>query len=91
MVAALDLGVALGVSPPALAARARDLLARLGLPIDYERRFDAQAQAGISVDKKRRGSTIRFVLVPTPGDTQFMELSPADIASHLANRPGAKA
>ena len=33
----------------------------------------------------------RFVLVPTPGDTQFMELSPADIASHLANRPGAKA
>ena len=43
------------------------LLARLGLPVDYERRFDAQAQAGIAVDKKRRGSTIRFVFVPTPG------------------------
>ncbi|HXU01138.1 MAG TPA: 3-dehydroquinate synthase [Polyangia bacterium] len=91
MVAALDLGTALAVGPPALAARARNLLARLGLPIDYERRFDAQAQAGITVDKKRRGSTIRFVLVPTPGETQFMELSPADIASHLAGRAAAKA
>src|SRR6185295_9773265 len=91
MVAALDLGVALGVSPPALAARARDLLARLGLPIDYERRFDAQAQAGISVDKKRRGSTIRFVLVPTPGETRFMDIAPADIASHLARGGAAKA
>jgi len=91
MVAALDLGVALGAGSPALAARARSLLARLGLPIDYERRFDAQAQAGITVDKKRRGSTIRFVLVPTPGDTRFMEISPADIASHLARGAGAKA
>ena len=46
---------------------------------------------GITVDKKRRGSTIRFVLVPTPGDTRFMEISPADIASHLARGAGAKA
>ena len=91
MVAALDLGAVLGVGAPALADRARKLLARLGLPVDYERRFDAQAQAGIAVDKKRRGSTIRFVLVPTPGETRFMEITPADIASHLARRPGAKA
>jgi 3-dehydroquinate synthase len=91
MVAALDLGVALGAGSPVLAARARSLLARLGLPVDYERRFDAQAQAGITVDKKRRGSTIRFVLVPTPGETRFMEISPADIASHLSGRGAAKA
>ena len=88
MVAALDLGVALGAGSPVLAARARSLLARLGLPVDYERRFDAQAQAGITVDKKRRGSTIRFVLVPTPGETRFMEISPADIARHLTQNPG---
>jgi 3-dehydroquinate synthetase len=86
-VAALDLGAALGVGPPALAERARALLARLGLPVDYERRFDAQAQAGITVDKKRRGSTIRFVLVPTPGETRFLEISPADIAGHLTRNP----
>jgi 3-dehydroquinate synthase len=91
MVAALDLGAALGVGAPALAERARALLARLGLPVDYERRFDAQAQAGITVDKKRRGSTIRFVLVPAVGETRFMELAPADIASHLARHSGAKA
>jgi len=89
MVAALDLGVALGAGSPALADRARKLLARLGLPVDYERRFDAQAQAGIAVDKKRRGSTIRFVLVPTPGETRFVEIAPADIASHLTRRPAA--
>jgi len=91
MVAALDLGVVLGVGAPALADRARSLLARLGLPVDYERRFDAQAQAGIAVDKKRRGSTIRFVLVPAPGETRFLEISPADIASHLSGRSPPKA
>ena len=80
MVAALDLGVALGVGAPALADRARSLLARLGLPVDYERRFDAQAQAGIAVDKKRRGSTIRFVLVPDARGDALLEIAPADIA-----------
>jgi len=86
MVAALDLGAALGIGAPALADRARRLLARLGLPVDYERRFDAQAQAGLTVDKKRRGSTIRFVFVPTPGDTRLVEIAPADITSHLVRR-----
>jgi 3-dehydroquinate synthase len=91
MVAALDLGAALGIGAPALAARARGLLARLGLPVDYERRFDAQAQAGITVDKKRRGSTIRFVFVPAPGETRLVEIAPADISSHLSRNSGAKA
>jgi len=91
MVAALDLGVALGIGAPTLAARARSLLANLGLPVDYERRFDAQAQAGITVDKKRRGTTIRFVFVPVPGETRFVEIAPADIASHLTSRAPAKA
>src|SRR5262249_27085361 len=86
MVAALDLGAALGGGAPALAARARALLARLGLPVDYERRFDAQAQAGITVDKKRRGATIRFVLVPAPREQRVMGISPADIVAHLSNR-----
>jgi 3-dehydroquinate synthase len=91
MVAALDLGAALGIGAPALAARARGLLTRLGLPIDYERRFDAQAQAGITVDKKRRGSTIRFVFVPGPGETRLVEIAPADIVAHLGTRSSAKA
>jgi 3-dehydroquinate synthase len=86
MVAALDLGAALGIGAAALADRARALLAHLSLPVDYERRFDAQAQAGLTVDKKRRGSTIRFVFVPAPGDTRLVEIAPADITSHLGHR-----
>jgi 3-dehydroquinate synthase len=86
MVAALDLGAALGVGAPALADRARGLLTRLGLPVDYERRLDADARAGLAVDKKRRGATIRFVLIPTPGETRFMDLTPDDITRHLSNR-----
>src|SRR5262245_9529466 len=91
MVAALDLGAVLGISAPALGERARRLLARLGLPIDYERRFDAQAQAGITVDKKRRGSTIRFVFVPAAGETRLVEIAPADIVAHLGTGSTAKA
>jgi 3-dehydroquinate synthase len=91
MVAALDLGVALGIGAPALADRARALLAALGLPIDYERRLEADALAGISVDKKRRGSTIRFVFCPSPGETRMVDVAPADIARHLTARAAAKA
>jgi 3-dehydroquinate synthase len=91
MVAALDLGAVLGIGAPALADRARRLLTGLGLPIDYERRFDVQAQAGIAVDKKRRGATIRFVFVPAAGETRLVEIAPADIAAHLGKRSSAKA
>ena len=91
MVAALDLGAVLGISAPALADRARALLAALGLPIDYERRLEADALAGIAVDKKRQGATIRFVFCPTPGETRIVEIPPADIARHLTARAAAKA
>ena len=86
MVAALDLGAALGLGAPALAERARAVLSALGLPIDYERRLEGDALAGIAVDKKRRGSTIRFVFVPQPGETRIVEITPADIARHLQSR-----
>jgi 3-dehydroquinate synthase len=84
MVAALDLGVAVGVGSKALADRARRLLQRLGLPIDYERRLDPDVLARVSVDKKRRGSTIRFVLCPAAGQTVLRDMTPADISVHLA-------
>jgi 3-dehydroquinate synthase len=83
MVAALTLGLRLGVGPAALIERARALLSRLGLPVDFERRLDGDALAGMLVDKKRRGDTIRFVCVPKPGETRFVDIRPSDIASHL--------
>jgi 3-dehydroquinate synthetase len=91
MVAALDLGAALGINAPALADRARALLARLGLPVDYEPRIAGGALAGIAVDKKRSGSTIRYVFVPQPGETRMVEITPADIARHLQARIPPKA
>jgi len=91
MVAALDLGAILGIGAAALADRARALLAALGLPVDYERRLEADALAGIAVDKKRRGSAIRFVFCPAPGETRMVDIAPADIARHLSARVAAKA
>lgn len=83
MIAALDLGAALSVGPPALAARARALLARLALPTDYAPRLSPTVWERLSVDKKRRGSAIRFVFVPEPGQTVLRDVAPGDIAARL--------
>jgi 3-dehydroquinate synthetase len=88
MVAALKLGAALGAGSPALVERARAVLTRLGLPVDFEPRMNAEVLGRILVDKKRRGAVIRFVLCPTVGETRLQDVTPADIATHLA---GAKA
>jgi len=86
MVAALSLGAARGITPPALVERARALLAGLGLPIDVDRRV-AAARAEIlprlGVDKKRRGGAIKFVFCPAPGETKLVEVTPDEIARHL--------
>jgi 3-dehydroquinate synthase len=83
MIAALELGAALGVNPRALAERAVALLARLALPVDLARRLGADVWTRITVDKKRRGSTIRFVLCPEPGKTVLRDLTPREIAAGL--------
>ena len=91
MVAALDVGAALGVGPPALAARARALLTRLGLPVDYERRLDDEVMVRLSVDKKRRGGVIRFVFCPAAGETRLVDVSPQELAQILLRGAGPKA
>jgi len=88
MVAALTLGAARGITPPALVERARALLGALGLPTDVERRI-AEARADIlprlGVDKKRRGGAIKFVFCPTPGETRLVEVTPDEIARHFSS------
>ncbi|HEY6476679.1 MAG TPA: 3-dehydroquinate synthase [Polyangia bacterium] len=83
MVAALELGAALAVNPRALAERAVALLARLALPVDLARRLGPDIWSRVTVDKKRRGSTIRFVLCPEPGRTLLRDLTPREIAAGL--------
>ncbi|MFL5306885.1 MAG: 3-dehydroquinate synthase [Polyangia bacterium] len=83
MVAALDLGAALGVGPRALAARARALLARMALPTDYAPRLNPAVWERLAVDKKRRGGAIRFVFVSAPGQTVLRDVPPGDISARL--------
>jgi 3-dehydroquinate synthase len=83
MMSALRIGAAMGVGSPALVARGRAVLDRLGLPTDDAPRIDDAVLARVQVDKKRRGGAIRFVLCPAPGETRFVDLAPADIAAHL--------
>jgi 3-dehydroquinate synthase len=81
MIAALDLGANLGIGPPALAARARALLSRLGLPIDAARRLDASVLARLAVDKKRHGDQIHFVFCRAVGQAQLTDVAVADLAA----------
>jgi 3-dehydroquinate synthase len=50
-----------------------DLLSKIGLPITYERGALPQLHALMSVDKKSRGNTLRFVGLSSPGKTQRIE------------------
>lgn len=75
MVAALRVGLALGVTPQALAARVTALLAKLGLPVDLEAQPLAAALPLLELDKKRRGGTIRFVLLRDLGEAEVHPLA----------------
>jgi 3-dehydroquinate synthase len=92
MLAALSLGEARGLGTPALTARATALLARLGLPVDLRPRLSAEILARVTVDKKRRGGAIKFVFVPSAGETKLVDVSPDEIAAHFLQRgSGARA
>jgi 3-dehydroquinate synthase len=86
MLAALSLGEARGLGTPALSARARALLQRLGLPVDLGPRLSAEVLSRVTVDKKRRGGAIRFVFVPAAGETKLVDVSPDEIAAHFLQR-----
>jgi 3-dehydroquinate synthetase len=87
MIAALSFGAARGITPPALIARARNILTAVGLPVDVERRLDAAVLARVSVDKKRRGGKIRFVFCPAAGQTRLEDVTAEEITSHFLSTP----
>jgi len=84
MVAALSLGVSLGVTPPSVRERTRALLQRLGLPVDVEHRLTPEVLARIDVDKKRRGQSVRFVLVGEPGTCTLRDIPLDELRTRLA-------
>ncbi|MES1205802.1 MAG: 3-dehydroquinate synthase [Pseudomonadota bacterium] len=83
MVAALSLGVSLGLTPTPLRDRARAVLDRVGLPTDVERRLTPEILARVDVDKKRRSDAVRFVFVSAPGVASLVDLPLAELRARL--------
>jgi len=75
LVAAAELSASLGYCEPPLPGRVRDLLARLGLPTAWPCDPE-QAYAAMSTDKKRRGRTLRFVLLRRIGAVEVVDSVP---------------
>ena len=68
MIAALRVGVSLGVGDAALVERVGALLERLGLPVQVPSALTWPALVEATRhDKKAHGRSVRFVLVPEPG------------------------
>ncbi|MCC6554108.1 MAG: 3-dehydroquinate synthase [Polyangiaceae bacterium] len=84
MVAMLRAGVALGLTPPDLAARVTALLTRLGLPVRIEDQPIPAALHLLSLDKKRRATSIRAVLLQAPGHAIVEEIPHDRLAALLA-------
>jgi shikimate kinase/3-dehydroquinate synthase len=86
LVAALRIGVALGVTSPDLAQRTVDVLERAGLPVDLDKEPLADALRFAAYDKKRQGGDLRFVVVRAPGSLEIARISPARLPELLAHR-----
>ncbi len=74
LVAALRLGVSLGHTPRELSDRTLELLRRLGLPASLAGQPLADAAGLIGHDKKRAGSSVRFVLARGLGDVETLPI-----------------
>jgi shikimate kinase/3-dehydroquinate synthase len=85
MIAALRVGVRLGVTQHALLDRTTRLLAALGLPVDLDERDLAAALPLVLHDKKRFGAKIHYVLVPEAGRAESRSLSLDELGAALAS------
>lgn len=74
LVAALRLGRHLGLTPAPLVQRVTSLLARLGLPTDLAREPLVDALGLVGMDKKRKGSRVRFVGLTGVEQIEFVPL-----------------
>lgn len=71
-IAAAEMSAALGYCDPTLPGHIRQALGRLGLPTGHA--FDPQAAlAAMGTDKKRRGRTLRFILIRRIGEVTIAE------------------
>lgn len=91
LVAALRLGERVGVTPRELTRRVVALLAELALPVDLSSEPLERAAQLIGLDKKRRGSRVKFVLARAAGHIELVPMELAEIqrlAAELACSAG---
>jgi shikimate kinase / 3-dehydroquinate synthase len=84
MIAALEVGVRLGVTPVDVLSRTRSVLARFGLPTALSRADVDEALPLLGHDKKREDGEIRFVLVDAIGRAHTRRISLEQLTKHLA-------
>ncbi|MFN8471676.1 MAG: 3-dehydroquinate synthase [Anaerolineae bacterium] len=78
MVAAAHLAARLGYAAPALEARIRSVLVKLGLPTGAPGYAPADIYAGMFVDKKKAGGKLRFIVPRDVGDVIVVGDVPVD-------------
>jgi len=83
MIAAMRVAGKLRGGRPEETERLSELLRRLGLPIDLDRRLDERALGFIGSDKKRRGTQIYFVIPRLPGQTEIALLGLEEVRHAL--------
>jgi shikimate kinase/3-dehydroquinate synthase len=81
MIAALRVGERLGVTPRGVVERVVGLLDALGLPTNLDAEDLAAALPAVAFDKKRRGGSIRFVLLRAIGATELCWVEPSALAA----------
>ncbi len=73
----------LGVAGADLEPRVTEALAATGLPTDLGPWLTPEVLGRVTVDKKRRGTHIGFVVCATSGDCRVMDVAPSDLADLL--------
>ena len=85
LIAACRVSAALGLCGATLESRVAASLARAGLQTDLDPWLRPEVLARLGVDKKRRGTSIRFVAVESPGRVQRVDIELAQITSILSS------
>jgi shikimate kinase / 3-dehydroquinate synthase len=83
LVAALRLGETLGLTQADLSQRTFELLKRLGLPVVLESSALEAAARLIGHDKKRAGSSVRFVFARELGRVETLPIALKELAAHV--------
>ncbi|NRA35883.1 MAG: 3-dehydroquinate synthase [Polyangiaceae bacterium] len=84
LVAALQVGVRLGLTPPELSERTTRLLQQLDLPTDLAKQPLVKATSLLTHDKKRIGKSIKFIAAKAIGDVLTISLPVDDLAAEAA-------